>query len=63
MKVFCIDKVDLYSLKDNTWYIASRTVNNLYDIHGIGLVPCNKFITEAEYKKTKREESIEIVLN
>lgn len=63
MKVLCIDKVDLYSLKDNTWYIASRVVNNLYDIHGVGLVPCHKFLTEAEYKESQRQEKIQLVFN
>ncbi len=63
MKVYCINSVDLYKLQENNWYLSNRTVNNLYDIIGFGLIPCSKFITEEEYRERERQEKIEIVLS
>ncbi len=63
MKVYCIDTDDLYNLNRNSWYNAIVRANDLYSIVGIGLVPCNKFITEDEFKKTKREEKINTVIS
>jgi hypothetical protein len=63
VRVLCVNQVDIYKLKQFNWYTSTKTVNDLYDIQGIGLVPCSKFITEEEYTERKRQEKIELVLS